>query len=125
MNRLYVPTITSMFAAFARIVIAISVALVCVAGHSVSSEPMRTIRIVVPASPGGVNDTLARLLGDQISRAQGQTILIENRSGAGGVIGAEAVSRAAPDGNTLLMTSPDMLIAPHLRKLNFDLLTSF
>jgi tripartite-type tricarboxylate transporter receptor subunit TctC len=118
MNRL---TITPIFAA-ARIVIAI-VALV--SGHGASSEPMRTIKIVVPSPAGGVNDTLARLLADQISRAQGQTILIENRSGAGGVIGAEAVSRAAPDGNTLLMTSPDMLIPPHLRKLNFDLLTSF
>jgi tripartite-type tricarboxylate transporter receptor subunit TctC len=109
----------------ARILMTVSVALMFVLGHGASSEPMRTIKIVVPSSPGGVNDTLARLLGDQISRAQGQTILIENRSGAGGVVGAEAVSRAAPDGNTLLMTSPDMLIPPHLRKLNFDLLTSF
>src|SRR6266436_528237 len=65
----------------ARIVIAISVALVFVSGHGVSSEPMRTIKIVVPSPPGGVVDNLARLLGDQISRAQGQTILIENRSG--------------------------------------------
>jgi tripartite-type tricarboxylate transporter receptor subunit TctC len=103
--------------------VAISVVLV-ISGQAASSQT-RTIKIVVPGSPGGVNDTLARLLGDQISRAQGQTILIENRAGAGGVIGAEAVSRAAPDGNTLLMTSPDMLIPSHLRKLNFDLLTSF
>jgi tripartite-type tricarboxylate transporter receptor subunit TctC len=125
MNRLYIPTITPVFATVARIVIAISAALVFVSSHGVSSEPMRTIKIVVPSSPGGVNDTLARLLGDQISRTQGQTVLIENRSGAGGIIGAEAVSRAAPDGNTLLMTSPDLLIPPHLRKLNFDLLTSF
>jgi tripartite-type tricarboxylate transporter receptor subunit TctC len=81
--------------------------------------------MVVAASPGGAADTLARLLGEQIGRAQGQTILIENRPGAGGVIGTEAVSRAAPDGNTLLMTSPDMIIPQHLRRLNFDLLTSF
>ena len=81
--------------------------------------------MVVPASPGGGSDMLARLLGEQIGRTQGQTILIENRSGAGGVIGAGAVSRAAPDGNTLLMGATDLLIAPHLRKLNYDLSTGF
>ena len=51
-------------------------------------------------------------------------MLIENRPGAGGAIGAEAVSRAAPDGNTLLMAFPDLFIASHLRKLNYDPLTS-
>jgi tripartite-type tricarboxylate transporter receptor subunit TctC len=115
MNRPYIPTITPIFAAVARIV-AIPIALMFVSGHDVSSERVRTTKIVVPSPPGGVNDTLARLLGDQISRAQGQAIVIENRSGAGGIIGAEAVSRAAPDGNTLLMTSPDILIPPHMRK---------
>jgi tripartite-type tricarboxylate transporter receptor subunit TctC len=104
------------------VICAIAVALT---GHGAWSQKARTIKIVVPVSPGGVIDTLARLLGEQIGRAQGHTILIENRAGAGGVIAAEAVSRAAPDGNTLLMTSPDMLIPQHLRKLNYDLLTSF
>jgi len=80
---------------------------------------------VAPAAPGGVGDTVARLLGEQIGPAQGQTILIENRTGAGGVIAAEAVSRAAPDGNTMLIISTDTLIPPHLRKVSFDLLTGF
>jgi tripartite-type tricarboxylate transporter receptor subunit TctC len=78
----------------------------------------------VPYQPGGANDVLARLLGEQIGRAQGQTVLIENRPGAGTVIGTEAVSRAAPDGRTLLISTPDLLISPHLRKLNYDPLTS-
>jgi tripartite-type tricarboxylate transporter receptor subunit TctC len=85
----------------------------------------RTIKIVAPAPPGGVLDTVARLLGDQIGRAHPLTVLVENRTGAGGGIAAEAVSRAAPDGNTLLITSPDALIPPHLRKVNYDPLTGF
>jgi tripartite-type tricarboxylate transporter receptor subunit TctC len=101
---------------------AIAIAL---AGQSAWSQTTRTIKIVAPAAPGGVADTVARLLGEQIGRAQGQMILIENRTGAGGVIAAEAVSRAAPDGNTVLMMGSDTLIPPHLRKLNFDLLSSF
>jgi tripartite-type tricarboxylate transporter receptor subunit TctC len=101
---------------------AIAVAL---SDQGASSQTARTIKIVAPAAPGGVGDTMARLLGEQVGRAQGQTVLIENRTGAGGVIAAEAVSRATPDGNTLLLISPDTLIPPHLRKLNFDLLTGF
>jgi len=88
------------------------------------SQTTRTIKIVVPYQPGGANDVLARLLGEQIGRAQGRTVLIENRPGAGTVIATEAVSRAAPDGRTLLINTPDLLISPHLRKLNYDPLTS-
>jgi tripartite-type tricarboxylate transporter receptor subunit TctC len=57
------------------------------------SQTARTIKIVVPFAPGGAADTLARLLAEQISRAQGSTMLIENRPGAGTVIATEAVSR--------------------------------
>jgi tripartite-type tricarboxylate transporter receptor subunit TctC len=70
-------------------------------------------------------DILPRVLGEQIGRAQGPTVLIENRTGGGGTIAAEAVSRAAPDGNTLLLASSDFVITPQLRKLNYDPLTSF
>jgi tripartite-type tricarboxylate transporter receptor subunit TctC len=104
------------------IVCAVAVGLT---GDGAWSQTARTIKIVAPAAPGGVGDTVARLLGEQIGRAQALSILIENRTGAGGVIATEAVSRAAPDGNTLLIISPDVLIPPHLRKLNFDLLTGF
>ena len=88
-------------------------------------QTTRTIKIVVPVPPGGGEDILARLLGEQISRAYGLTILIENRPGAGGVIGDEAVSRAVPDGSTLLMATGGLVINPHLRKVNYDPLTSF
>jgi tripartite-type tricarboxylate transporter receptor subunit TctC len=99
--------------------------LFTLSGHGAWSQTTRPIKIVVPAPPGGGGDILARLLGEQIGQAQRQTVLIENRPGAGAVIGAEAVSRAAPDGNTLLMAAADLLISPHLRKLNYDILTSF
>jgi tripartite-type tricarboxylate transporter receptor subunit TctC len=102
-----------------------AVILVTLHGHVAWSQGSRPIKIIVPASPGGGADTAARLLGEQIGRAQGQTVLIENRPGAGGVIGAEAVSHATPDGNTVLMATADLLIRPHLRKLNYDILTSF
>jgi tripartite-type tricarboxylate transporter receptor subunit TctC len=85
----------------------------------------RTIKIIVPSTAGGGADTLARLLGDQISRKQGQTIVVENRPGASNTIGTEAVARAAPDGNTVLVTTPEFVINAHLKKLNYDPLTSF
>src|SRR5262249_33896628 len=83
------------------------------------SQPAGTIKIVVPVPPGSANDILARLLGDQISRAQGLTILIENRPGANSVIGTEAVARALPDGNTLLVNANPFLINPLVQKLNY------
>jgi tripartite-type tricarboxylate transporter receptor subunit TctC len=88
-------------------------------------QAARTIRFVVPYPPGGGNDIIARILGEQIGRAHGVTIVVENRPGAGSVIGTDAVSRAAPDGNTLLIPTSDFVITPHLRKLNYNVLTSF
>ena len=84
-------------------------AALVVLGATALSYPMaqaqssRTIKLIVPSTPGGGADVLARLLADQIAKAQGQTVVVENRPGAGNTIGTEAVSRAAPDGNTLLL----------------------
>jgi tripartite-type tricarboxylate transporter receptor subunit TctC len=68
---------------------------------------------------------LIRVLADQIGRIHDRTIVVENRPGAGNTIGTEAVARAAPDGHTLLITTPEFVINPHLRKLSYDPLTSF
>ena len=89
------------------------------------SQTTRTIKMVVPFPPGGNTDLLARLLAEQIGRVQGATIVVENRPGAGTIIGTEAVARATPDGNTLLITTPPFIINPHLRAVNYDALTSF
>lgn len=68
--------------------------------------PDKPIRIVAPFPPGGLVDVLARALGEEMSKSLGQPVVIENKPGAGGNIGADLVAKAAPDGHTLLMTSP-------------------
>ena len=93
--------------------------------HHARSQVTPTLRVVTPAPPGGANDLIARLMGEQIGRAQGLAVVIENRPGAGTVIGTEAVARSAPDGTTLLITSPPFVINPHLRRVNYDPQTSF
>src|SRR5262252_8956389 len=87
------------------------------------SQAPRTIKFIVPNPPGGVADVLARLVADEIGRRQGQGFLIETRPGAAGDIGSEAVARAAPDGETLLINANPLVVNANLRKLNFDPLT--
>ena len=78
--------------------------------QSASSQTSRNIRLIVPVPPGASTDVVARLMADHISRAHGVTMVVENRPGASGMIGTELVSRATPDGNTLLMTANTYLI---------------
>jgi len=95
------------------------------ATYGTSSRAAGTIKIIVPSAVGGGSDILARLVADQISRAQNVTVIIENRPGASNTIGTEAVARATPDGNTLLIATPEFVINPHIRKLNYDPLNGF
>ena len=87
-----------------------------------SDYPTRPIRMLVPFSPGGASDTAARVVSQQLAPRLGQQIVIENRPGAGGVIGAELAARATPDGYTLLMGSnTEIVINPNLyKKLPYD-----
>ena len=94
-------------------------------GGNASAQTSRTIKIVVPVPPGASTDFAARLMGDQIARMQGVTVVIENRPGASGMIGTEAVSRAAPDGNTLLVTANTYLIDAQTRKASYHPVESF
>jgi tripartite-type tricarboxylate transporter receptor subunit TctC len=87
----------------------------------------KPITIVVPFPPGPALDLVARLVGAKLSEALGQTVLVDNRSGANGTIGSNAVARAAPDGHTLLAaTSGTHVTAPHLMKnLPYDPVKDF
>ncbi len=84
-----------------------------------------TIRMILPFPPGGPADAMARLLAQQIGAAGGPTMVLESHPGAGTEIGTELASHAAPDGNTLAIISNSFIVLPHLRKLNYDPLTSF
>jgi tripartite-type tricarboxylate transporter receptor subunit TctC len=103
-------------------VAAIAIALFA---QAAPAQTARTIKIVVPVPPGGAGDILARQLAEHVAQAHGITVVTENRPGAGTVIGTESVARAAPDGNTLLLNAPYLLINPQLRKVNYDPLRSF
>ena len=88
-------------------------------------EAARTIKVVISVPPGGTIDFLVRVIADYLGRTRGQTIVVESRPGAGSIIAAETVARAAPDGGTLLINSNGQMISPLLRKVNFDPRTSF
>jgi len=91
-------------------------------GHA---ETARPIKIIVPGTAGASTDILARVLAQQIERAEGATLVVENRPGAGNIVGSEAAARAAPDGNTLLINTPPFVVDPHLRKLPYDPFAAF
>ncbi|QCI62953.1 Bug family tripartite tricarboxylate transporter substrate binding protein [Phreatobacter stygius] len=80
------------------------------AGPAAAAFPDRAVRIIVPFPAGGSNDVIARLIGQRLSEIWKQPVVIENRPGAGGNIGTEAVVRADPDGYTLLVTAPGPLV---------------
>jgi tripartite-type tricarboxylate transporter receptor subunit TctC len=90
-------------------------------------SPDAPLRLVVPFAPGGSQDVLGRLLAQAAGRILGQTIVVENRAGAGGVLGAEAVARAAPDGLTILLaTAGQLTIAKAIgRHLPYDPIDDF
>jgi tripartite-type tricarboxylate transporter receptor subunit TctC len=84
--------------------------------------PTRPVRMVVPFSPGGSTDTLARIVGQKLTERSGQPVIIENRAGAGGHIGAEQVAKSAPDGYTLLLGGvPHAISASLYSKLPYDM----
>jgi tripartite-type tricarboxylate transporter receptor subunit TctC len=84
--------------------------------------PAKPVRMIVPFPAGGATDVVARLLAQKLMDAWGQSVIVENRSGAGGNIGADAVAHASPDGYTLLMTSGSIVTAnPYMYKsMSFD-----
>lgn len=88
--------------------------------------PSRPIRLVVPFVPGGVTDATARLVADKLGQSLGQSVIVDNRPGASGNIGAEMVAKSNPDGYTLLLGFDGALVtATHITKPRFNVLTDF
>jgi tripartite-type tricarboxylate transporter receptor subunit TctC len=87
--------------------------------------PDHPVRLIVPFPPGGSNDVVARLVAKQLSVSLGQQVFVDNRGGAGGVLGTEAAAAAPPDGYTLLIVSIAHAVNPALYKLNYDPIKSF
>jgi tripartite-type tricarboxylate transporter receptor subunit TctC len=91
------------------------------AGGALSETP---VKVIVPYPPGGGADVLARVVADQVGSLHGPTMVVEDRPGAGTIIGTVDVVRATPDGTMLLFANNSSLLVPHLRKLDYDPLTS-
>ncbi len=88
-------------------------------------RPTRPIRLIVPFAPGGSNDIVGRIIADAAGQALGQPIVIENRAGAGSVIGAELVARATPDGHTLLINSSHPTVPAIVARVPYDSVNDF
>jgi tripartite-type tricarboxylate transporter receptor subunit TctC len=100
--------------------------VVAVGSAAAQSYPAKPVRIIVPTSPGGGNDFVARHVGQKLGERLGQQFVVENRPGAGGTIGTAQAARAAPDGYTLLLGFVGQLaMSPHVEKGGYDPLKDF
>ena len=95
-------------------------------GHGAEVYPTKPVRVVAPFAPGGISDVVARVMSQQLSEQFGKTFIVDNRTGAGGVVGNGIVAKAAPDGHTLLMVTPAFTILPGISKsLQYDSVKDF
>ena len=101
-------------------------AWVCAAALTAQAFPERTVTLVVPFTPGSGSDIIARIIAPKLSERWKQAVIVDNKAGASGNIGAEAAAKAAPDGHTLLMAINTITMAPNLyKKVPFDPTTDF
>jgi tripartite-type tricarboxylate transporter receptor subunit TctC len=109
-----------------RLVLAAAAVFAVLAGAGAANAqtyPVKPIRLIVPFAPGGATDILARLIGQKLTEAWGQQVVVENRPGGGTIIGTDLVAKSPPDGYTLLMVSTSTVTAPTLLpKLPYDTL---
>src|ERR1700742_645929 len=108
-------------------VLALSCAALFAAPAAAQPYPNKVVKLIVPQTPGGATDVFARKVGQMLSEKWGQPVVIENRAGAGGVVGSDVVAKSAPDGYTLLVTyAGSQAINPSLYpKMPFDSIKDF
>jgi len=102
---------------------ALMIAVACALATPAAGQtwPVRPVRVIVPFAPGGGVDTVTRFLAQKLSEQTGGTFVVDNRPGGAGILGAELMARAAPDGYTLLTSAPEFSINPSVRtKLPYD-----
>lgn len=113
------------FAVRVRMLGQAAVFAVCAATHTALAQsqawPNRPLRVIVPSAPGGSNDIAARIFGQKLTESFGQQVVVDNRPGAGTILGTDLVAKSSPDGHTLLVQSTELTILTALyRKLPFD-----
>jgi tripartite-type tricarboxylate transporter receptor subunit TctC len=101
---------------------AAAIALVVTAWGAAHAQtfPSKPLRIIVPFPAGGNSDLTSRMLGEPLNKALGQPVIVDNRPGAGAVIGYELAAKAPPDGHTLLIVYPSFIINPSIRRVQYD-----
>lgn len=100
-------------------------ALAAVPAAAADAWPTKAVRMVVPFAPGGSNDVIARHLSERLTKSLGQPVVVENRGGGGGTIGAQAVATSAPDGYTFLFVSGSLATSAAVQKTPYDTLKAF
>ena len=110
---------------FARLLAAVGIALALGGASAAQDYPNRPVRLVVPFPPGGINDIVARVLAQHLGERLGKQVIVDNRGGAGGVVGSEIVANAPKDGHTLLIVSLAGAVNPWLYTLPYDPVKSF
>jgi len=104
----------------------LALASFCATAHAAESYPSKPGRLILPFGPGGSTDIIGRVFAQRFSEAWGQTLIVDNRPGAGGVLGTEMAARAVPDGYTLLTYGVNQTITPYLyKKLPYDVQRDF
>jgi tripartite-type tricarboxylate transporter receptor subunit TctC len=96
-----------------------------VAPAAAQDYPTRSIRLIIPFAPGGSNDVVGRIIANQLGQKLGQQVFVDNRAGAGGVVGSDLAAKATPDGYTLLIVSVAHVVDPWLYKEPFDAVKDF
>jgi tripartite-type tricarboxylate transporter receptor subunit TctC len=114
------PVMRVMQMAFMLVAIGACAATLAAAAPADATYPSKPVRLIVPFSPGGTNDILARMIGQHLTEKLGKTFIVDNRPGADGVIATDIVSKANPDGYTLLVLSSAYAMNPAVRKLPYD-----